>query len=283
MSSRNLEELTQDNVAASGDQIGTRVRAGGIPFGRILAAEIMKGRSAAPRRMALAFPLVLIIIMAVLVFGLHVWSPSSVNYWYVLLLPAMAALMSAAVASIDARQQWRTTLALPAAPILVWWAKIVYCLFLVGVATLLALGLPALMVAISGVEGPSPADFVISALMLVLACSWMIPAGLALTARFGILIGFGLPYMADLLVSTTFWGNQRLWPLLPPSAMISLPVPFMRVMPDGVPLKIESSSPIKTALSVFGGQSLTALAVCLVWFLLLSLLTGIWFSHKEAD
>ncbi|MCT6899969.1 MAG: hypothetical protein M3Z40_02840 [Bifidobacterium sp.] len=283
MSSRNLEELTQDNMAASGDQIGTRVRAGGIPFGRILAVEIMKGRSAAPRRMALAFPLVLIIIMAVLVFGLHVWSPSSVNYWYVLLLPAMAALMSAAVASIDARQQWRTTLALPAAPILVWWAKIVYCLFLVGVATLLALGLPALMIAISGVEGPSPADFVISALMLVLACSWMIPAGLALTARFGVLIGFGLPYMADLLVSITFWGNQRLWPFLPPAAMINLPVPFMKVMPDGVPLETEDNSPIKAALSVFGGQSLTALVACLVWFLLLSVLTGIWFSRKETN
>uniref|UniRef100_A0ABS3IRV5 Uncharacterized protein n=1 Tax=Bifidobacterium asteroides TaxID=1684 RepID=A0ABS3IRV5_9BIFI len=285
MSERNVNQFDQPDMTTSDERTVTKVRTrgGGIPFGRILAAEIMKGRSAAPRRMALAFPLVLIIIVACFAFGLHVWMPSWINYWYVLLLPAMTALISVAVANIDGKQQWRTTLSLPAAPVLVWWAKIVYCLLLVGLAALLALGLSAVMVAVSGAKGPSLADFVVSALMLVLACSWMIPAGLALTARFGVLIGFGLPYMADLLVSITFWGSQRLWPFLPPAAMINLPVPFMKVMPDGVPLETEDNSPIKAALSVFGGQSLTALVACLVWFLLLSVLTGIWFSWKETN
>lgn len=284
MSSGNFDE-NQQNMTISGNRAEARLkrRAGGIHLGRILTAEIMKGRSAAPRRMALAFPLVLIIVVACFAFGKHAWLPSWVNYWYVLLLPAMTALISVAVANIDGKQRWRTTLALPAAPVLVWWAKIVYCLLLIGIATLLALGLSALMVAVSGVGGPSLVDFVASALMLVLACSWMIPAGLALTARFGVLIGFGLPYMADLLVSITFWGNQRLWPFLPPASMINLPVPFMKVMPDGVPLETEDNSPIKAALSVFGGQSLTALVACLVWFLLLSVLTGIWFSRKETN
>ena len=285
MNEWNANELVQQDTATSDDRVVTkaRTRGGGIPFGRILAAEIMKGRSAAPRRMALAFPLVLIVIVACFAFGLHVWMPSWINYWYVLLLPAMTALISVAVVNIDGKQQWRTTLSLPAAPVLVWWAKIVYCLLLVGLATLLALGLSAVMVAVSGVQGPSIVDFVVSALMLVLACSWMIPTGLALTARFGVLVGFGLPYMADLLASITFWGNRRLWPFLPPAAMINLPVPFMKVMPDGVPLETEDNSPIKAALSVFGGQSLTALVVCLVWFLLLSVLTGIWFSRKETN
>ena len=285
MNERNASELIQQNTTTSDNRAEARLgtRGNGIPFGRILAAEIMKGRSAAPRRMALAFPLVLIVIVACFAFGLHVWMPSWVNYWYVLLLPAMTALISVAVANIDGKQRWRTTLALPAAPVLVWWGKIVYCLLLVGIATLLALGLSALIVAVSGVQGPSLVDFVVSALMLVLACSWMIPTGLALTARFGVLIGFGLPYMVDLLVSIAFWGNQRLWPFLPPAAMINLPVPFMKVMPDGVPLETEDNSPIKAALSVFGGQSLTALVACLVWFLLLSVLTGIWFSRKETN
>ena len=285
MNEMNANQFDQQDTATSDARVVKKAgtQGGSISFGRILAAEIMKGRSAAPRRMALAFPLVLIIIVACFAFGLHVWMPSWVNYWYVLLLPAMTALISVAVANIDGKQRWRTTLALPAAPALIWWGKIVYCLLLVGIATLLALGLPALIVAVSGVEGPSLVDFVVSALMLVLACSWMIPVGLALTARFGVLIGFGLPYMADLLVSITFWGSQRLWPFLPPAAMINLPVPFMKVMPDGVPLETEDNSPIKAALSVFGGQSLTALVACLVWFLLLSVLTGIWFSRKETN
>ena len=143
MSKRNANELIQQDTATSDNrsEASRGTRGNGIPFGRIIAAEIVKGRSAAPRRMALAFPLVLIVIVTCFAFGLHVWMPSWVNYWYVLLLPAMTALISVAVANIDGKQRWRTTLALPAAPALIWWAKIVYCLLLVGIATLLALGL----------------------------------------------------------------------------------------------------------------------------------------------
>ncbi|RBP98622.1 hypothetical protein CRD60_01910 [Bifidobacterium aemilianum] len=261
----------------------SKTSASSIPFSRVFKAEILKGKAAAPRMMTLIFPLPLVAMVVYMGLGRHRWNPSFTNYWYALLLPTTIILISASVAAIDSKQHWRTTLALPASPASVWWAKILYCLLLTLGSVVLALGVSILATVSLGLQGPSVGSLLAAIAVLVIAGAWMIPLSLALTTRFGTLSGIALPLGLDLIVSISCWSQVGIWPYLPPCDLLNLPAPLLQVMPDGVPMAIEDPSPIKTELSSFSGHSLIGLAVCLLVFVLLSMLTARWFSGKEAD
>ena len=259
--------------------------AAAVPRAGLMAAiraEVLKGRRAAPRKVALVAPLPLCLLgllssgavpglgsAGAVGFATYGW-----NYWYVLMLPVSVALMAAGVASLDARQALRPVLGLPVAPTYVWWAKVAYVLGLTFVANLVMLVASCVASAVGGVA-PHPGAAAACAALLTLAASWMIPVGLALTTRAGTLAGITVPLLAQLVLGFAF-ASGGLWWMLPMSAVMRIATPLLGVAPSGIPLTPDDAMGTIDAMWALG------LLVAVAAGVLLSVAGASWFSRREA-
>ena len=239
-------------------------------FASVLKAEALKGRRAAPRKIALVAPLPFCLLGAYSgEFATYGW-----NYWYALMLPIAVALITASVANIDARQKLRPVLGLPLPPASTWWAKTAYALALAFCANLVVLATSVLL-GLVGFPVPSAAAGLGTAVLLVATGAWMVPAGLALTTRFGTLAGIAVPVVLQLGLGIGLWSSS-VWYLFPPSAMLCAVSPLMGVAPSGVPLAPGD------ALGVFGWQAALGVGLALALFAVLAVLGARWFGRREA-
>lgn len=248
-------------------------------FVAVLKAEVLKGRRAAPRKIALVAPLPFCVLGMVAggVGGggaIGAFATCGWNYWYALMLPIAVALITASVANSDARQKLRPVLGLPLSPASTWWAKTAYVLALVFGANLVVL-VASIVTGLLGGNTPSAAAGLATAVLLVVGSAWMVPVGLALTTRFGTLVGIALPAVLQLGAGIALWSSS-LWYLFPPAAMLCSVSPLMGVAPSGVPL--EMGDPLGT----FGGEAALGLALAAALFAVLSMLGARWYARRES-
>ena len=261
-------------VAAS--DAGERRKAG---FAPAFKAEVLKGRHAAPRKIALIAPLPFC-LMGMLAGGvggggaIGAFSTYGWNYWYALMMPIALALATASIANIDARQKLRPVLGLPLPPASTWWAKVAYALALALGANLVVLVASVVTGLLGGVV-PSAAAGLGASVLLVAGSAWMVPAGLALTVRFGTLAGIAVPAVIQLGMGIALW-TSPVWFLFPPVATLCAVSPLVGVAPSGVPL--EAGDPLGT----FGWEAVLGLAVAVALFAVLATLGAKWYSKREA-
>lgn len=250
-------------------------------FKAALAAEVAKGKRAGARKVALIAPLPLC-VLGLMSSGLVTQGhgPGGVGFntygwcwWYTLLLPVAVALITASVAGIDARQKFHGVMSSPVSLRSVWGAKSAYAFMLVAAANLVV---ATVSVAIDALGGDA-AGLLASACMVVLlsvSSLWMVPAGLFLTARFGMLAGIAAPLLVQLGVGIALYGSG-LWWLLPPAAAMRLCSPFAGVAPSGVPLMPGE------IYGVIDAVWFVALAVSAVFGVLLVAAGAAWFARQE--
>lgn len=249
---------------------------------RALRAEALKARRAAPARVALALALPFSAAGALTgVAGTLSFSPW--NYWYALLMPVAIALFTACVANADARLRNRALLGAGVPPAVSWWAKAVWCLALSCAANLVvfavySLGYLASGGAGSGIFAAAEATMLAAALALVATSAWMIPAGLFLTARFGMLAGVFGP-LAVQLAGGFAWSAIPLPQLFPPSATTVVPTSFIPVLPSGEPLAADTA--LGGALAADGALTAAGIAVGVVAFAALTALSARWIGRSE--
>ena len=239
-------------------------------FATVLKAEALKGRRAAPRKIALIAPLPFCLLGAYSgYFATYGW-----NYWYVLMLPIAVALITASVANIDVRQKLRPVLGLPLAPARTWWAKTAYALVLAFAANLVVL-VTSVLVGLIGFSVPTALAGLVTAVLLAVASAWMVPVGLVLTTRFGTLAGIAIPAVLQIGVGVALW-SSGVWYLFPSSTALCAVAPFMGVAPSGVPLEAGD------ALGTFGWEAVLGLAIALALFAVLAVAGARWFAKREA-
>ena len=266
----------------SGSGAAAAVAAPRVGLAAAIRAEVLKGRRAAPRKVALVAPLPLCLLGLLssgampglggagdVGFATYGW-----NYWYVLMLPVSVALMAASVANLDARQALRPVLGLPVALARVWWAKVAYVLGLTFVANLVMLAASCVASALGGVA-PSPRAAATCAVLLTLAVSWMVPVGLALTTRAGTLAGIAVPLLAQLVLGFAV-ASGDLWWALPMSVAMRIATPLLGVAPSGIPLAPGDAMGAIDAVWALG------LLVAIAAVVLLSVAGAAWFSRREA-
>lgn len=250
------------------------------PFFSVFRAEVLKGRRGAPRKVALIAPLPFC-ALGVLSSGVipgtgatggvatYLW-----NFWYVLMMPVAIALICVSVASIDARQKLRSVLALPFPPARTWWAKVCYALALAFAANLAVLVCSTALGAM-GVDAPGFAEGLAAATILTVASSWMVPAALALTVRFGTLAGIAIPVLLQLGAGIALYSSAA-WFAFPPATTLCAVSPLLGVAPSGVPLEAGE------ALGAFGWEAVVGIVVAAVLFAVLAWAGATWFSKREA-
>lgn len=243
-----------------------------------LAAEVRKSRHAAPMRlaliMALPFPLIALLTAPSGNVSFSPW-----NYWYVLLMPVAIALFTGCVANADARMRNRPLLGSGAPLGQAWWAKALWCLMLSGSSNLVVLALYIAALAIGGsLSAAAVLTMALAALATTITSAWMIPAGLFLTARAGLLAGIFLP-LAVQLVGGFAWSAIPVPQLFPPSATTVIPTAFIPVLPSGEPLAADTV--LGGALAANGALTWAGIAVAALTFVLLTAVSAAWFAQSE--
>lgn len=243
-----------------------------------LAAEVRKSRHAAPMRlaliMALPFPLIALLTAPSGNVSFSPW-----NYWYVLLMPVAIALFTGCVANADARMRNRPLLGSGAPLGQAWWSKALWCLMLSGLSNLVVLALYIAALAIGGsLSTEAVLTMALAALATTITSAWMVPAGLFLTARAGLLAGIFLP-LAVQLVGGFAWSAIPVPQLFPPSATTVIPTAFIPVLPSGEPLAADTV--LGGALAANGALTWAGIAVAALTFVLLTAVSAAWFAQSE--
>lgn len=246
-----------------------------------LKAEALKGAHAAPRKVALIAPLPFCLLGAVssglLGGGGAGWTGFATygwNWWYVLMLPVSVALIAASVANIDARQRLRPVLGLPCPPRDTLLAKAAYVLALSLGANLVVM-VAAIAVRLAGGNAPAVAASALTAPVLTLAVSWMVPAGLFLTTRLGTLAGIAVPLIAQIGLGIAL-ADGDVWWAVPMAVGMRVASPVIGVAPSGIPLA--AGDPMGS----LDGTWLLALAVATAAGFGLTALAAAWFDKQEA-
>lgn len=177
---------------------------GGLLAG--LRAEALKSRHAAPVRLAVLMALPMPLLGAMPYRGVQIFS--AWNYWYALFLPVALSLVVACVARADARTRMRGLLGLGFPLRRAWWAKALWCLALCALSNLVVFGIYLAGSAFSsqGLTVAGTLTMLLCALANTVTAAWMIPAGLFLTARLGMLTLAGLAVCALAFAALTAAG-----------------------------------------------------------------------------
>lgn len=234
---------------------------GGLLAG--LRAEALKSRHAAPVRLAVLMALPMPLLGAMPYRGVQIFS--AWNYWYALFLLVALSLVVACVARADARTRMRGLLGLGFPLGRAWWAKALWCLAGSAFSS-------------QGLTAAGTLTMLLCALANTVTAAWMIPAGLFLTARLGMLAGIFCPLAAQ-LVGGFAWSLVPLPQLFPPSASMVIPTSFIPVLPSGEPLAADMA--LGGALAADGMLTLTGLAVCALAFAALTAAGAAWFARSE--
>ena len=243
-----------------------------------LRAESLKSRHAAPVRLAVAMALPMPLLGAMPVHGYQ--SFSAWNYWYSLFLPVALSLVVACVAQADARLRMRPLLGQGVPLGRAWWAKALWCLALLALSNLVVLAVYLVGSAFTaqGLTMAGTLTMLACAGVNTVTTAWMIPAGLWLTARLGMLAGIFAPLAAQ-LVGGSAWSLVPLPQLFPPSASMVIPTSFIPVLPSGEPLAADVA--LGGALAADGMLTLAGLLVCALAFVALTAAGASWFARSE--
>lgn len=243
-----------------------------------LAAEALKFRHAAPARLAVLMALPMPLLGAMPYQGYQ--SFSAWNYWYTLFLPVTVALVVACVAQADTRLRMRGILGAGIPLRHAWWAKALWCCALLVLANLIFCGiyLACSAFTVQGITAAGALTMLATAAVNTVTVAWMIPAGLFLTVRFGMLAGIFCP-LALQIAGAFAWSVIPLPQLFPPSAATVIPTSFIPVLPSGEPLSADPA--LGAALAANGALTIAGLVVCATAAAALTVATAAWFAHSE--
>ncbi len=200
------------------------------------------------------------------------YPPGAWNWWYTMFLPGMLAIISYLLIKKDKKTRYYQIILLPISLEKSWLGKVGYCIlglifsnFMIFIGTHVGGAVFGTNISLWG--GIS------AALLLSISYLWEIPLFLFLSARFGMFASI-FTSMALSIIGTVTLPDSNYWWVYPPSIPIRLMCPVLGILPNGIPMSIDSQL-YNTNVIVPG------ICLSLIWFFLISLYTTIWFKKKR--
>ncbi len=240
-------------------------------MGKLIQAEYIKGKRSFGRRSLFFFPL-LIALMAIFLMGGQFTQIGAYNWWYMMLLPTVAALVCINLIDPDKRLDFFNINTLPIAPSKIWQAKLwTGCSYLL-LANAIVFGLTTLSGLLFGGQYPLWRGLA-AGLVLTLTWLWQIPLGMFLAARFNAIVTFLSLLGLNIFCSGQDTAGGDLW-FIPFAIAPRLMAPIIWINPNGVPMTADS--PLHDTSVILPG-----LIITLLLFAALSWLTTKWFSVRR--
>ena len=194
------------------------------------------------------------------------------NWWYTMFLPGMLAIICYLCIKKDKKTRYYQILLLPLSLEKSWLGKIGYCIIGLIFSNLFVFIGTHAGGAIFGTN-ISLWSGISAALLLSLSYMWEIPLFLFLSAKFGMFTSIFVS-MALSILGTVTLPDSGYWWIYPPSIPIRLMCPVLGILPNGIPMSIDSQL-YNTNVIVPG------IGLSLLWFLGISLYTMVWFKKKR--
>lgn len=238
---------------------------------KLIQGEFIKGRRSFGRKSLILFPL-LVSLMAIFLMGGQLTQIGAYNWWYMMLLPTVAALVCINIINPDKRLDFFNTSILPLTQAKVWQAKIWTGCFYVLLANSVVFGLTTLSGSLFDAQYPVWRGLV-AGLVLTITWLWQIPLGMFLAAQFNSIVTFLSILVLNIGFSTQNIAGGSLW-FIPFAIPARLMAALIKINPNGVPM--DTASPLHDSIVILPGIAITS-----ILFVLLYLLTTKWFSQRR--
>ena len=238
----------------------------------IIKAEFLKQKRTMSSKLIFVFPIITLVMAFVLTTGMtNAYAESVWNWWYVLLLPGMIAIVSYLSIMRKKKNGYYNIKTLPIEKRNLMLGKIAYLgiLVLVSNAVLFAgatMGGAFLTTSVPVVGAA------ITVLVLSIVHLWQIPLFLFLSEKFGMVVEL----IACLFITVlgTIVAPSGKWFLFLSAVPMRIVTPLLHVLPNG--LRAQAGDPLLNASVIFPG-----IVIALVWFVVLTYLYLNWFEKRE--
>lgn len=238
----------------------------------IIKAEFLKQKRTMSSKLIFVFPMITLVMAFVLTSGMtNAYAESVWNWWYVLLLPGMIAIVSYLSIMREKKNGYYNIKTLPIEKRNLMLGKIAYLgiLVLVSNAVLFAgatMGGAFLTTSVPVVGAA------ITVLVLSIVHLWQIPLFLFLSEKFGMVVE--LIVCLFITVLGTIVAPSGKWFLFLSAVPMRIVTPLLHVLPNG--LRAQAGDPLLNASVIFPG-----ILIALVWFVVLTYLYLNWFEKRE--
>ena len=238
----------------------------------IIKAEFLKQKRTMSSKLIFVFPIITLVMAFVLTTGMtNAYAESVWNWWYVLLLPGMIAIVSYLSIMRKKKNGYYNIKTLPMEKRKLMLGKIAYLGILVLVSNVVLFAGATMGGAFLTTSVPV-VGAAITVLVLSIVHLWQIPLFLFLSEKFGMVVEL----IACLFITVlgTIVAPSGKWFLFLSAVPMRIVTPLLHVLPNG--LRAQAGDPLLNASVIFPG-----IVIALVWFVVLTYLYLNWFEKRE--
>ena len=238
----------------------------------IVKSEFLKNKRTSTNKFILITPFFSLILSALWGGGQN----GAYNWWYAMFLPGMLALISAQTITKEKNLSYKWMLLYPQSKERIWIGKILYISILLVFTNLIFMLGAEVFALICGSTIPLRAN-ILGTIVLIFTFLFNIPIIMFLTAKFNIFLAviFNLGMTIFGIISYGS-GINLILKILPYGTSSALMVPILGILPNGLPAPEINSMPNRTGV-------LGSTLISIIIFLILAILTTIWFGKKEVN
>lgn len=235
----------------------------------IIKAEFQKAKRTSINKFIIITPLFTVLLSFLWGGGQN----GAYNWWYSMFLPGVIAIISAQVITREEKLLYKGLLLYPQDKASMWLGKIIYLSILLVISSLI------FMIGIIGVgfvyePTISLSANILATIALIATLLFNIPISLFLTVKFNMFVTIIFNIILTIFGVVSF-GSRYFSVFYPYGISSALMVPVLHILPNGLP--VPESSPL------INGNISLGIAINIFIFLILTILTTMWFRNKEVN
>ena len=238
----------------------------------IIRAEFLKSKRTMSSKLIVVFPIITLVMAFVLTLGMtNAYAESAWNWWYVLLLPGMIAIVSYLSVIREKKNGYYNIKTLPMEIRKLMLGKIAYLGILVLVSNVVLFAGATVGGAILTTSIPVIGAS-ITVVVLTITELWQIPLFLFLSEKFGMVVELMVCLFINVLGIIV--APSEKWFILVSAISMRVVTPLLHVLPNG--LRAQAGEPLLSSFVILPG-----ILIALAHFMLLTYLYLNWFEKRE--
>lgn len=236
----------------------------------IIRAEFQKSKRTTTNKFVLITPLFTLLLCVLWGGGQN----GAYNWWYTMFLPGMLAIISSQVITREKSLSYKGVLLYPKDKGSIWLGKILYISFLLIFSSLIFMIGIEVIGFLFGTTIPLKANM-FATVILIFTFLFTIPISLFLTVQLNMFVAV-LFNIGMTIIGVVSFGTNSILKFLPYGTSSALMAPILHVLPNGLP--VPDNSPLSN-----GDLIVTDTFINIIVFIILTILTTLWFKKKEVN
>lgn len=236
----------------------------------IIKTEFLKSKRTSTNKFIVITPL-LTLLLSILWGG---GQNGAYNWWYVMFLPGMLAIVSSQAITREKNLSYKGISLYPQDKGSFWIGKVVYISVMLIFTSLIFMTGVEVIGLVYGSNISLKANM-FATLILILSFLFNIPVSMFLTVQFNMFVAV-IFNVGMTLIGVVSNGTNSILIFSPYGISSALMAPILHILPNGLP--VPESSPFLN-----GDMILRDTVISIIFFILLTLLTTLWFRKKEVN